>query len=252
MNARLLVIQHEDNAPAAWLGEWLLESGIELSVVLAHRGEAIPSDLSGYDGLLVLGGAMGANDDDEFAWLAPTKELIAETIRDAGKPFLGICLGHQLGAVAAGGTVTRNPNGRALGLTAVRLTEAGRADPRLGGLLGPDARAVQWNDDIVVQMPADATVLALAPDDTVQAARFGPLAWGVQFHPEVSPEVFALWGAEARQSDPSNAGTGAAAQAARAISAAAAELETTWRPLAERLASLVSRAAATRGVQAAR
>ena len=55
-------------------------------------------------------------------------------------------------------------------------------------LLGVGRQAVQWNDDIVTRLPAAASVLAVAPDGSVQAARFGARAWGVQFHPEVSPE----------------------------------------------------------------
>jgi GMP synthase (glutamine-hydrolysing) len=239
VNGRLLVIQHEDNAPPAWFGEWISGVGIELCMLLGHRGDRVPADLSGYDGLLVLGGAMGANDDDAYDWLAPTKRLIADTVQRASKPFLGICLGHQLAAVACGGRVQPNPLGRALGLTPVGLTDAGRADPLLGGLVAPGAQSVQWNDDVVTRMPPGSTVLAFAPDGTVQAARLGDRAWGVQFHPEVSPEVFARWGAEARATDPSASGTAAAAAAADEIATRGPELAATWRPLAERFAAML-------------
>lgn len=243
------MIQHEDDAPPSWWGEWLAAAGVEPVVVLAHRGEPLPADLSEYDGLLVLGGAMGAYDDDRCPWLTPAKKLIAEAAADS-KPFLGICLGHQLASVALGGEVVRNPAGTATGLTPVELTDAGVEDPLLGSVAAGD-RAVQWNEDIVSTLPPDATVLAVAPDGSIQAARFGPRAWGVQFHPEVSPEVFALWAAASEKSEPAADQTApdqhAIALAARQITEAEAELRACWRPLAERFAAVV-RTASTRAV----
>lgn len=247
MRARLLVIQHEDDAPAAWFGEWLAAEGIDLTVVCGHRGEPVPESLTGYGGLLVLGGAMGAYDDSSCPWLTATKRLIATTVGRRDKAFLGICLGHQLAAVALGGTVAPNPTGRALGLMPVRLTEEGRTDPLIDGI-AEQARAVQWNDDVVTAMPerphvspcAWPTVLAVAPDGTIQAARFGPLAWGVQFHPEVSPEVFASWGVASEKSDPPAPAASEVVMVAERIAEASAELRRTWRPLAERFAGIVA------------
>ncbi len=118
--ARLLVVQHEPDAPVAWLGEWWAEIGLELDVVRGDLGEPVPSAWSAaHDGLVVLGGAMGANDDDLAPWLAPTRALLAGAVA-LGVPTLGVCLGHQLAAVALGGTVGRNPSGRTSGLVPVQ------------------------------------------------------------------------------------------------------------------------------------
>ncbi len=232
---RLLVVQHEDGCPVEWFGEWLAAGGLTLDVLPAHRGSPVPTSMEGYVGLLVLGGEMGANDDDDYDWLAPTRALIATTV-EAGRPFLGICLGHQLAAVALGGEVERNPRGRASGLTAITPTALGRRDPLLG-VVEPGVLAVQWNDDVVTRLPAGATVLAWAPDGTVSAARYGRRAWGVQFHPEVSPRVFRGWARHAptdaprQQIDP--------LAAAALVDAAEAELRKAWAPLAARFAVLV-------------
>lgn len=134
---------------------------------------------------------MSAYGDQQCPWLAPTKTLIKRTVED-GRPFLGICLGHQLGAVALGGTVERNPSGQAAGLTPVRLTTAGRHDPLLS-VIDDGTAAVMWNGDVITAPPDGAVQLATSPDGTVQAARFGPNAWGLQFHPECSPELFRAW-----------------------------------------------------------
>ncbi|MET0728879.1 MAG: type 1 glutamine amidotransferase [Acidimicrobiales bacterium] len=231
---RLLVIQHEDACPPDWFGEWLRADAVSLQVVLAHRGQAIPSRLRSEQGLLVLGGEMGANDDATVPWLPAVKDLIAATVDDE-RPFLGICLGHQLATVALGGEVTRNPSGRAKGLTPVALTEDGRGDALLGTSDG--LPTIQWNGDVAVRLPEGSARLATGPDGSVQAARFGPRAWGVQFHPEASPLVFRGWTiakiSAARPPSPR------LLAAVAAVDDAEAELQAAWRPLAQRFAQVV-------------
>ncbi len=235
MSARLLVVQHQDNCPPAWFGEWFAAAGVGYDVLHANR-ETVPADLADHDALVVLGGEMGANDDDDFGWLGPTRKLIDSVVTE-DLPFLGICLGHQLAAVALGGEVRRNTHGHARGLTPFRPNAAGRVDPLLGAV-DDGAPALQWNRDVVTRLPTAATELATSPDGTVQAARFGQCAWGVQFHPETSPEIFYSW----------TLGDGVVGQPAEVDVPAAyaavldgeAELRRSWQPLAFRFAELVS------------
>lgn len=232
---RLLIVGHQDDCPPGWYGEWFRAAGLELDVVGGHRGEPIPSDLSGYDGLVVLGGEMGAYDDADHPWLIPTKALIATAIR-AGQCFLGICLGHQLAAVALGGAVVKNPRGHATGLTPVRLTAEGRDDLLLGPTQ-PGALTIQWNNDVVSRLPAGAVELATSPDGAVQAARFAPRAWGVQFHPEASPEIFTGW--TVAKGSPERVDGIDVREVAEAIAAAEPALRRAWEPFARRFAELV-------------
>lgn len=233
--ARLLVVQHEPDAPVAWLGEWWTALGIELHVVRGDRGEEVPSRAGhhdGHDGLVVLGGAMGANDDTEARWLVATRALLADAVGH-GIPTLGVCLGHQLAAVALGGRVVRNPSGRMVGLVPVQLTPAGATDPLLAGLDG--IRAVHYNDDVVADVPPGASVLATLPDGRPQALRLGPAAWGVQFHPETSPEVFGAW---LRWDSPDGL-TPADEELLASVTAGREALRTAWQGFAERFADLV-------------
>lgn len=186
---RYLIVQHEAEAPAGWLGERWSQQGIELDVVRPDLGEAIPEAMA-HDALVVLGGAMNANEDDAFPWLAPTRELIRGAAAD-GMPTLGVCLGHQLLNVALGGEVIINPKGRIVGLVPLSLNAAGDGDPLLAGLSGRDV--VHYNEDVVRRLPEGASVLATSPDGSPQAVRYGPRVWGVQFHPETTPEVFEDW-----------------------------------------------------------
>ncbi|MGH3471289.1 MAG: type 1 glutamine amidotransferase [Nocardioidaceae bacterium] len=235
---RLLVVQHEAGCPPAWFGPWLEAAGCDLDVLRGDLGQPIPDTLAGYAGLMVLGGEMGAYDDVDHPWLTPTKELIA-TVVSADQPFLGICLGHQLAAVAMGGEVTRNPNGPATGLTPVTLTDAGRTDPLLNVVVDR-AATIQWNNDIVARLPAGAVLLAVAPDGTVQAARFGARAWGVQFHPEASPAVVRDW-TVGRPAATELESQGIDVTAARAaIEGAEEQLFADWQPLAHRFGRLVT------------
>ena len=231
---KALLIQHEDECPPAWFGRWFRVSGLDYDVVLGHRGEQVPTTLGSYAALVVLGGEMGAHDDESCPWLTPTKALIRHTVENDGA-FLGICLGHQLAGAALGGEVIVNPNGQAKGLTVVSRTSAGEADA-LTKAIRPGALAVQWNDDVVWRLPEGAVELATAPDGTVQAARFGERAWGVQFHPEAGAEVFDSWTGSAKGDEEQREQQ---RKAAELIRAADEQLRADWRPLAERFAEIV-------------
>ena len=145
MNPRILVVQPEVDDPAHLFGGSLEEAGCTLDVVHPYAGDPVPT-LDGYAGLVVMGGAMSANDDEVFDWIGPVKELIRDALTE-GVPTLGICLGHQLIGAALGGRVTPNPRGQQVGLIPVGWTDAAAGDRLFGGLATP-RRGVQWNYDL--------------------------------------------------------------------------------------------------------
>lgn len=231
---RLLVVEHDAECPPALMGTWLEEAGCMLDVRRPYSGDDLPGPAA-YDGLMILGGPMGADDDAKHAWLGPVKELVRGA-RGTGLPTLGICLGHQLIASALGGRVERNPRGQQVGLLDVGWTGAAERDALMGPLASP-RRGVQWNDDVVTALPDDATLLAETAYGEVQAARYAPAMWGVQLHPEVDAAVLQPWADEDRGSHETR---GIDTDALlREIDAARAELDTAWRPLAASFASLV-------------
>lgn len=234
MNAPILVVQHETDCPTGWVGDWLVEAGAELDVRHPYRGDDLPSDLHGYSGLIVLGGSMGANDDAENPWLTATKALIREGAVWR-VPVLGICLGHQLCAVALGGEVVRNPRGQQIGVIPVGWTDEAAADELFGAMAGP-VRAVQWNNDIVRRLPEGAVLLAETPAGEVQAARFAPTVWGVQWHPEAGHDIIRTWVDEDRD-EAAERGINVDFHVA-AVAEAEQEMRATWRPLAERFLAL--------------
>jgi len=231
VTSRVLIVQHEDDDPIHLMGGWM--GDVDLVVCRAYvDGETVPSDLEGYDGLVVMGGAMGANDDATSPWLTPTKELIRRAAADS-VPTLGICLGHQLAAVALGGEVRRNPQGKQFGVLDVGWDPAAHLDELFAPVATP-RRAVQWNDDVVTRLPDGAQVRARAATGEVQAARFAPTVWGVQWHPEVDEPLVRTW------TDDGGVEPEEAERELAVIASAAAELEQAWRPLAVRFAELVA------------
>jgi GMP synthase (glutamine-hydrolysing) len=191
----LVVVQHEDGCPLGRFDEWLGTAGARVSVVRPDRGEPLPT-VGHLDGLIVLGGSMSATDDDRSPWLPAVRTLLGEAV-GARLPTLGICLGHQLLAVASGGVVARNPAGKQLGVLPIGLRPPAADDALLAPLAGTDEPvSIQWNDDIVVGLPDGAVLLAATPAGTPQALRVGEWAWGVQFHPEVDAAIVRTWAEE--------------------------------------------------------
>ncbi len=199
-------------------------------------GEELPA-LDGVDGLLVLGGSMGANDDDTCPWLGATKDRIREAVA-AGLPTLGICLGHQLVAVALGGRSEPNAAGQQVGLYDIGWTPEAEKDELVGPVATP-RRGVQWNSDVVTELPEGAVALAATPAGENQVTRFAPAAWGVQLHPEVDRAVLVSWAAGDRD-DHLKLGIDQEAVLDE-IDAARDELDEAWRPLATRFAELAGR-----------
>lgn len=214
------------------MGDWLTEAGCLLDVRRPYAGDALPDDLAAHDALLVLGGSMGAHDDDAFPWLTRTKHLVREAAADR-TPTLGICLGHQLAAAAFGGAVARNPRGQQLGLLPMGWTDAAGVDDLVQGLVGTGF-GIHWNDDIVVREPPGTVVLARTPQGELQAARFAPTVWGVQLHPEVDVTILRAW----TELTPGRYPDEVLEEVLGRIAAHREQLEAGWRPLARALASL--------------
>ncbi len=189
---RLLVFQHIECEHPGSLRRFLADDGIHWDAVNLDQGEPVP-DLTGYDALWVMGGPMDVWDVDDHPWLIPEKAAIRTWVCDLKKPFLGLCLGHQLLADALGGTCgpLRPPE---IGILDVELTAAGRNDPIFAGLPAQQ-KCLQWHSVQVARPPDGATVLAGSRDCRVQAMRFGARAWSMQYHVELEPDTITNWAA---------------------------------------------------------
>ena len=234
---RVLVVEHQESCPPALVGQWLEDEGVELEVVRPYQGEPVPDRLE-VDGLLVLGGSMGATDDERAPWLPATRDLIRSAATEDA-PVLGVCLGHQLAAVALGGEVARNPKGQTVGARAV--TRQDGTDP-LAAALPAGSHVAQWNDDVVVTAPPGTLTLATNDRDDLLMARFAASVWGIQGHPEATAEIVGVWAAN----DEAEGGlTGATPQQVPAIlddlERRQPEISAAWGPVVAAWAGLLSR-----------
>jgi GMP synthase (glutamine-hydrolysing) len=232
----VLAIQNDAIDPIQLVGTWLVNRGITVDVLAAWDGVSVPRTVPpGVAGIISLGGAMNANADDEAPWLPDERALLADAIaRDI--PVLGLCLGGQLLAAATGGRVELGEQPE-IGVVNVDRTFAGQHDPLMGALPADRVVAAHWHQDYITQLPPDATLLLTNEKCPVQAFRVGATGYGLQMHPEVTPDVFASWGHKA--DEVLTRFTLTADDAIAAVAARTDELQTTWEPVIAAWAELL-------------
>ncbi|QQQ77363.1 type 1 glutamine amidotransferase [Saccharothrix sp. 6-C] len=231
---RLLVLQPDHDDPPARLGEWLTTAGAVLDVVKPYE-EPLPDALDGYQGVVCLGGAMGALDDVEHPWLADVRKLLSQAVSKR-VPLLAICLGAQLLAAATGGQVRRSPQGPEIGVQLVAKRDAASGDPLFGELpWTPDV--LQFHEDEVGFLPPTALLLASSPKCANQAFRVGDRAYGVQFHIETTPEMVLGW---AEGYPEVVAGVRPGVLDADRLVAGHEDIREVWQPFAERFVRLAA------------
>lgn len=237
---RLLVFQHVDSEHPGSFRQYLKEDGIEWDAVELDEGEKIP-DLDPYDMLWVMGGAMDVWDVADNPWLIEEKRAIRHWVTELQRPFMGICLGHQLLADALGGTCgpSRPPE---IGILDINLTDEGKSDPVFGSL-PPVQKCLQWHSVEVAQPPDGAVVLAYSPECPVQAMRYGKNAWTTQYHVEIEPDTVENWAEipEYYQALENSLGTGAVEKLKSAADASMAEFSESSRKLYNSLIAEVRR-----------
>jgi GMP synthase (glutamine-hydrolysing) len=184
---RALSIVHQPDAGPGVFAEAMAAKGVQLDNWLIAEGPP-PADPSGYDAVLTFGGAMHTDHETDHPWLRDEKSLLADLI-ERRVPLLGMCLGSQLVAEAAGAT-PRRASAPEIGWHDVELTPDAAGDPLLAGL-PPRFSAFQWHS-YESPLPPGGTALARSPV-CLQAFRLEGPAWGIQFHSEVSAEDADRW-----------------------------------------------------------
>jgi GMP synthase-like glutamine amidotransferase len=184
----LHVVQNDPEVPPGNITEHLDAAGIMYCVHHPYSGDPLP-EVQDVSALIIMGGAMGANDDHRHPFLYDLKNFIRQVV-SAGIPCLGICLGGQLLAAALGARVVSN-RWQELGCLPVVLTAEGCRDILFAGMPA-ELDTFQWHQDSF-DIPVGGVLLASSPVCPHQAFRIGSDAWGTQFHPEVTEQIIRDW-----------------------------------------------------------
>jgi len=187
---RVLVFQHMEKEDPGLFKGLMDKHGLAWTTVHLHAGEAVPA-LEAFDFLLVMGGIQDVWQEARYPWLAQEKAAIRRWVGELDKPYLGICLGHQLLADALGGEVGRATTGE-IGFHGIELNAEGRKSPLFAGMPA-STTWMQWHGAEVKALPVGATSLGHSPACAVQAMQVGSHAFGLQFHAEASAESMAAW-----------------------------------------------------------
>jgi len=186
---KALILQHMHDDDLCYFDELLRQDGFSIDTVHLYDGQEIPA-LDGYDVMMVLGGAMDVWQTEDYPWLVHEQDVIREWVSQRAKPFIGICLGHQLLATSLGGSVGQ-ANGTEVGLHRMQI-DPGAGHEFFAGLSG-EYPVMQWHHAEIKDVPDGARVLASSAITDVQALAVGDHALGVQFHFEWTMERVRNW-----------------------------------------------------------
>ena len=189
---RILVLQHARvEHPGAFRALLAADNHLWKTVHL-NEGDVLPT-IDQFDALWVLGGPMDVWEEHDYPWLGPEKALIRETVVERKMPFLGLCLGHQLLAVALGGQCKKAAVPE-VGVMEVQLTQEGKNSPFLNGI-DDTVTCLQWHGTEVSEVPQSCNVLAYSKSCAVQGLSVGTHALSMQFHVEVESDTVGNWAA---------------------------------------------------------
>lgn len=197
--ARILIIVNDVDSQPRRLLPRLIDHHIEFDLRIGPGPDGTFNDIPGpdvvddYDGFVYLGGGYMPDETDRAPWLKREAELV-RAAWDADKPQLGICLGGQLLAHVAGGTVKAKTGAPEKGATEITFT-ADAADDPVFGKVGPKTHFIESHVDRITQLPESAQLLGSSELCEIQAFRIGR-SWGMQFHPEASADSVHGWEAD--------------------------------------------------------
>ena len=175
-------LQHVGFEGLGSIEHWLTKGGYEITRTCFFDGAELP-DPQAIDLLIIMGGPMSVNDEAQFPWLIAEKRFIREAI-DSAVPVLGVCLGAQLIAAAAGARVYRNPASE-IGWFPIYGIPAN--DSSVFGF-PPSIDVFHWHGE-TFDLPEGAIRIAKSDKCENQAFQLGRSVIGLQFHLETTPQT---------------------------------------------------------------
>ena len=152
----VVVFQHDPFEDLGFFAEVLEKQGAAYRVVRLFHGEMPAENWDQVKALIILGGPMNVDDEDDFPFLRWEKRIIRAAI-DEAVPILGVCLGAQLIAATLGAAVFHG-SVKEIGWSPISITPHGQVDSLLG-YLPENATVFQWHGD-GFELPTGAIRLA--------------------------------------------------------------------------------------------
>jgi GMP synthase (glutamine-hydrolysing) len=188
----VVTLLHSGNDTAGPFTDFFAQKGVHSRTLIAP--DASPQDFlmaAHADLLIVMGGAMGVYEQKQFPFLSREIEILKDRIR-ANSPTLGICLGSQLLAAAAGANVYRSKQ-EEFGWSMMKVTEAGLSDKNVGAIEALWRKPVfHWHQD-VFDLPKSAERLLFSEHCSNQAFKLSDRIYGFQFHIELDARELPDW-----------------------------------------------------------
>jgi len=188
MTNPVLILQQVEYEPASLIEEVLNDAGIE-TMILFTQTDPIPIAMRNFSGLIVMGGLMSGN-DTHLNYIDKQLKLLEWCIK-WNFPVLGVCLGAQLLAKAAGAEIYSSPI-KEIGWYPLHPTFMVHEDPLFKDLLPTGIHVLQWHGE-TYSLPYEARLLATCPDVLGQAFRIGSCQYGLQFHTEMTSALIEEW-----------------------------------------------------------
>ncbi len=190
----VLILKHIDIEGPGTLGDFLEKYHLPHQTLELYKDISFPDNPLDYSAVISLGGPMNVYEEERYPFLKWENGFLQKALKD-DVPLLGICLGAQLIARAAGAKVSKNPV-KEIGWFDVSLTDEGLRDPVFKGL-SSKLHVFQWHGD-TFEIPKEGKHLASSPLCMNQAFRVRwqghpRLAYGLQFHLEVDPGMITQW-----------------------------------------------------------
>jgi GMP synthase-like glutamine amidotransferase len=174
------IFQHVPFEDLGSIRPWLEERQVKINYTRFFAADPMP-DTRDVGFLIVLGGPMSVNDENNYPWLVTEKQFIRDAV-SGNIPVLGICLGAQLLAVALGGRVYKNRH-KEIGwypVYSTTQTDSAFRFPR-------EFPAFHWHGE-TFDLPPLAVQLARSNACRQQAFQIKKNVLGLQFHLETTAE----------------------------------------------------------------